>query len=177
MRIIFCRRLTMPVLGTTPDKDKWIMRERLRWARLFDVPMHDEVVSNFPPNTMHTMRALAVITDQQQLGHVVERLYDDFFVHHKAIETKDVFEPILRGVLGAEAADQVIGKAGSEGKAALKANTDKAYDAGAFGAPWFMCTRSDGQTDCFWGVDHMGQLSDFLGLEKPLASGGWKAVL
>lgn len=167
----------MPVPSTTPDKDKWIMRERLRWARLFDVPMHDEVVSNFPPNTMHTMRALAAITDQQQLGRVVERLYDDFFVHRRAIETKDVFEPILRSVLGAEAAEQAIGKAGSEGKAALEANTDKAYDAGAFGAPWFMCTRGDGQTDCFWGVDHMGQLSDFLGLEKPVASGGWKAVL
>jgi len=164
---------------TIKNKDKWIMQERLRWARLFDVPMHDEVVANFPPNTMHTMRALAAIPpqDQDKLERVVEKLYAEFFVHLKPVESKDVFEPVLREVLGDEAAAKVIQQASTEGKAALKKNTDRAFEAGAFGAPWFVCTRSDGQKDAFWGVDHMGQVADFLGLEKALSSRGWKSVL
>jgi hypothetical protein len=37
-------------------------------------------------------------------------------------------------------------------------------------------TNSKGETEGFWGVDHMGQLADFLGLERP-AGKGWKALL
>lgn len=58
----------------------------------------------------------------------------------------------------------------------LLENTDKAFDDGAFGLPWFSCTNSEGQQEGFWGVDHLGQVTTFLGLEKPKA-GGWKAML
>jgi 2-hydroxychromene-2-carboxylate isomerase len=43
-------------------------------------------------------------------------------------------------------------------------NTDKAYDDGAFGLPWFTCTNSAGKTEGFWGVDYLGQVTSFLGL-------------
>lgn len=64
----------------------------------------------------------------------------------------------------------------NEGKTLLLQNTDKAYDDGAFGLPWFNCTNSEGKTEGFWGVDHLGQVTNFLGLEMPKI-GGWKAML
>jgi hypothetical protein len=39
-----------------------------------------------------------------------------------------------------------------------------------------VATNKDGVTESFWGFDHLGQLADFLGVEKP-SHGGWKAVL
>lgn len=63
-----------------------------------------------------------------------------------------------------------------EGKEALAQNTDKALADGAFGLPWIVATNSKGESEDFWGVDHLGQLCDFLGIEKP-KSGGWKSVL
>jgi 2-hydroxychromene-2-carboxylate isomerase len=63
-----------------------------------------------------------------------------------------------------------------EGKDLLLKNTDKAFEDGAFGLPWFKCTNSKGETEGFWGVDHLGQVTDFLGLERP-KTGGWKAML
>ena len=39
-----------------------------------------------------------------------------------------------------------------------------------------VATNSKGQTEAFWGVDHMGQLCDHLGLERPKTK-GWRALL
>jgi hypothetical protein len=63
-----------------------------------------------------------------------------------------------------------------EGKDALLTNTDKALEDGAFGLPWFTCTDREGNVEGFWGIDHLGQVTQFLGLETP-KSGGWKALL
>ena len=66
--------------------------------------------------------------------------------------------------------------AAKEGKALLLENTDKALADGAFGLPWFACTNSKGEKESFWGVDHLGQVTHFLGLDKP-QTGGWQALL
>jgi 2-hydroxychromene-2-carboxylate isomerase len=66
--------------------------------------------------------------------------------------------------------------ASKEGKKVLAENTDRAFADGAFGLPWFVCTNSKGEKESFWGVDHIGQVTEHLGLEKP-KTGGWKAVL
>jgi len=63
-----------------------------------------------------------------------------------------------------------------EGKELLGKNTDLALEDGAFGLPWFVVTNSKGERETFWGVDHLGQVTEHLGLEKP-KSGGWKALL
>jgi hypothetical protein len=39
-----------------------------------------------------------------------------------------------------------------------------------------LVTNEKGETESFWGFDHLGQVADFLGVEKPV-HGGWKAVL
>lgn len=63
-----------------------------------------------------------------------------------------------------------------EGKPILLKNTDKALADGAFGLPWYTCTNSKGETEGFWGVDHLGQVCEYLDLEKP-KQGGWRALL
>jgi len=63
----------------------------------------------------------------------------------------------------------------------LAANTDQAMADGAFGLPWFVATNANGVTKGYWGFDHIGQLVDHLGLDRPKAGskseGGWRAML
>lgn len=66
--------------------------------------------------------------------------------------------------------------AGKEGKELLNKNTDQAFQAGAFGLPYFLATNEKSETEAFWGVDHLALVTEHLGLEKP-KTGGWKALL
>lgn len=65
---------------------------------------------------------------------------------------------------------------GKEGKELLTKNTDEAFADGAFGLPWFVATNEKGETETFWGVDHLAQVAGHLGLERP-EMGGWKSLL
>ena len=42
-------------------------------------------------------------------------------------------------------------------------------------------TNARGVKECFWGFDHIAQVADHLGLDRPVAGspgeGGWKAML
>ncbi|OAX77500.1 hypothetical protein ACJ72_08201, partial [Emergomyces africanus] len=58
----------------------------------------------------------------------------------------------------------------------LNANSDKAVEIGAFGLPWFECTNSRGETECFWGVDHIAQVAAFLNLDTTIDK-GFKALM
>lgn len=66
--------------------------------------------------------------------------------------------------------------AGKEGKKKLAENTDEAFGKGAFGLPWLLCTNGAGQDEAFWGVDHLGQVVQHLGLTMPQRK-GWKSLL
>ena len=70
----------------------------------------------------------------------------------------------------------VLTDAATLGKKMLADNTDRAFTEGAFGLPWMTCVDAEGKTEGFWGVDHLGQVIQFLGLERP-KHGGWKSVL
>ncbi|PBP25752.1 2-hydroxychromene-2-carboxylate isomerase [Diplocarpon rosae] len=70
----------------------------------------------------------------------------------------------------------LMAMAGKEGKEVLMKNSDLAVERGAFGLPYFEATNREGETEMFWGVDHLGLVTSHLGLQKP-AAGGWKALL
>ncbi|KAI8624616.1 hypothetical protein F5Y19DRAFT_453720 [Xylariaceae sp. FL1651] len=163
--------------GETPDKDVWINKERLRWAHAFDIPMAHDSPPNFPPNTVQLMRALCCIESQDKLCAALERVFLEFWAHHSQVAQADVFAPILKEVLGPQEAEKVLADASTEGKTRLLKNTDKAFVAGAFGLPWLVCTNAKGETEGFWGVDHIGQVLRFLNLPKPDNTEGWKSVL
>ncbi|KAI0451841.1 HCCA isomerase/glutathione S-transferase kappa [Xylaria acuta] len=173
----------MNMAGNTPpirikNKDTWINKERIRWAQAFDIPMKAEMPPNFPPNTLHVMRALCgVADDQDKLCAVLKRLYYEFWVRHAQIAQPDVFGPIFKDVLGSEEGEGVLSEAATKGKATLLKNTDRGFAAGAFGLPWMVCTNAKGETEGFWGVDHFGHVARFLDLPKPGNTGGWKSLL
>ncbi|KAJ5580351.1 hypothetical protein N7450_006652 [Penicillium hetheringtonii] len=59
-------------------------------------------------------------------------------------------------------------------KLCLRGN--KSFKEGAFGLPWFQCTNSEVKTEGFWGIDHLGVVADFLGLDRSRDS-GFRALL
>jgi len=106
----------------------------------------------------------------------ITEFYNTFWVQGKPIAERDVYEPALAKVLGSEAeAKAVIEQTATpEIKAHLQRNTDRALEEGAFGLPWFMATNARGETEGFWGFDHLGVVIDHLGLDR---AGELKAML
>lgn len=173
---------------TQPDKDRWIMNERLRWAQYFKVPMNADIPDGFPPLTLNVMRSIVAMGHLASNGQpssssqpaqvailkALDAFFEAYWVRNQDVVNKDVMADILEGT-GADVA-KVAEVAGSEAKRILLKNTDQAFADGAFGLPWFVCENDKGEKEGFWGVDHLGVVLDFLGLEKPRA-GGWRAML
>ncbi|KAL2265603.1 hypothetical protein VTJ83DRAFT_6703 [Remersonia thermophila] len=169
------------------NKAQYIAKERLRWAELFSVPMVHDPPAEFPAPTLNLERALAVLADEDAAAgdkaqtRLVKAL-DEFYSLHwgkgAAVHTPEVMKEVFGRLFGAEGAEKLLAAIPAQGKKLLAANTDAAFDDGAFGLPWIVCTNSAGETEGFFGVDHMGRVAQFLGLEKPeTKSQGWKAVL
>ncbi|KAH6711121.1 thioredoxin-like protein [Leptodontidium sp. MPI-SDFR-AT-0119] len=165
------------------NKGTWIGKERTRWAHYFNIPMAEDYPPGFPQMTLGIMRAVCALTvlhpgkeGQGILCEVLDALFKSSWVERRKTNEKEVLEEVLGGVLGREEAGKVLAIAGKEGKEVLNKNTDHAFQNGGFGLPYFVATNSEGQTECFWGVDHIAQVTQHLGLEKP-KTGGWKAVL
>ena len=63
-------------------------------------------------------------------------------------------ETISRTISSPTEVKQILEAANSaEYKQKLNANTQRALDAGAFGAPWFVVTNSEGVSEPFFGSD------------------------
>ncbi|KAJ4153293.1 hypothetical protein LMH87_009788 [Akanthomyces muscarius] len=166
---------------TITNKKDWIDQNRQLWARTFNVPIKDDFPPNFPPRTLSVMRHLVAIQEldgssQARLLQAFDAIYEGFWQRHDATYNPEVFMPILSRVLGEADAAKVAEMAGKESKAVLIQNTESAFKDGAFGLPWMVCTNSQGERQSFWGVDHICQVANFLGLQQP-ATPGWKAAL
>ncbi|ROT34940.1 HCCA isomerase/glutathione S-transferase kappa [Sodiomyces alkalinus F11] len=157
------------------------IKKRLRWAKFFNVPMHGSMPTPFPQPTLNIMRALCAIRqmdkDDKRFLHVLDHLYTEFFVHRKETSKPDVLRESLETVLGTEETAKVLEVAATEGKKILAANTNEAFDSGAFGLPWMVCTNAAGEQEGFFGVDHLAQVANFLGLDIQRLQSGWKSVL
>lgn len=177
----------MKACGNTPpinikNKSKFINQERLRWARLFDVPMRKSMPPGFPKNTLPTERALTAVYMfyPEKMQETLAAFYHASFAEHQDVVDKDIMYSLLEQVLGQDRAETMLAKSISdEVKKTLAANTDRAMAEGSFGLPWYVATNATGQTECYWGFDHIGQVADHLGLDRPTASkkGGWTAML
>ena len=95
---------------TIIDKDKWINIERLRWAKAFCVPICDEMPPNFPPLTLHVMRALCAI--QHHDGHNQERivkgldaLFQQYWVNQIPTHQPETLKGILTDIFGTQDAE------------------------------------------------------------------------
>lgn len=176
----------MQATGNTPpinikNKDSWIGKERERWAKTLKIPVMDALPKPFPQSTVQTQRTLCYIEETQpgKLPEAIDALYKAFWVDGKTpIAKPDVITEALTPVFGKEGVQEIMkGSTGDVAKAKLKDNTDKAIKNGAFGLPWFVATNEKGATEGFWGVDHIGQLMEFLGVELKGENGRYKAML
>ncbi|KAF5870399.1 putative glutathione s-transferase kappa [Botrytis fragariae] len=166
------------------NKDKWIDRERLHWASVFNIPMSSETPVGFPHMTLRIQRALGVLPflfpeeneAQDVLCQCLDRLYEMYWVEGKNISGPGVLEEVLKDVIGEEKKELVLKEVAGKGKEAVVKNNERAIREGAFGLPWMVCTNSAGETAGFWGVDHLAQVVDFLGLERT-KNRAWKALL
>lgn len=177
----------MQAVGNTPpiaitNKKDWINLERQRWRKSLQIPMMDHVPNPFPQPTVTTQRTLCHIEEaygQEKLSQALDALFRAFWVDGKT--------PIGKAEVIAEALEPVFGKAGVQkvmdggkgdvAKARLKSNTERVVKEGAFGLPWFQATNEEGKTEGFWGVDHVGQMLEFLGMELPSEGGRYRAML
>ena len=132
--------------------------------------MVEEAPPGFPPITLHVQRALCAveIAKPDKLADCLDALYQSFWVEGNAnIGKPEGFGPVLERVLGKDGAAEIMKQATNpEAKKRLGENSDRAFQSGAFGAPWWVCTNKEGQEEHFWGVDHMGQVADFMGLDR-----------
>lgn len=162
---------------TIKNKDKWINVERQRWARQFNIPMRNDTPPGFPPMTLSTMRILCSLEVEapEKMPLALDRLYaalwspdsvrgaDEAKADGKNFDIKnpEVVKALLTDekALGKALTEKIIGgMADKEVKANLLKNTQKAFEEGAFGLPWFCCTNAEGKTEGFWGFDHLGQV-------------------
>jgi len=161
-----------------------VNRERLRWASLFGVPMAKEMPPGFPNNTIPVQRALIAVSllKPEQLADTIALLYDASFAKRQDIHILENLNPIFTRLFGEAAAKNILSKATSdEVKKMLVSKTDEALAEGSFGLPWYVATDSEGEKESYWGFDHIAQVADHLGLERPKPGssqeGGWKAML
>ncbi|PGH10358.1 hypothetical protein GX51_00115 [Blastomyces parvus] len=126
---------------------------------------------------MSVQRALCAIP-AEQLPACFDALYKELWVEgNPTLNDPETFLPILEAAVGKETAANALAQSTTQPiKDQLIANSDKAVEIGAFGIPWFECTNSSGETECFWGVDHMAQVAMFLGLETT-ADKGFRAMM
>ncbi|KAJ9645067.1 hypothetical protein H2199_003071 [Coniosporium tulheliwenetii] len=183
----------MKACGNTPplrikNKDTWVGRERNRWATKFNIPIMEGMPEGFPPNTVTVMlsfripspmRALSLIAAHHptHLQSSIAACYDAFWVQGKAIQDPAILTAALASALGQSQAQELMKEVGSqEARNLLSENTDEALREGAFGLPWIVATNPAGEKEAFWGFDHLAQVVDHLGLERP-REGPWRALL
>ncbi|KAA8893927.1 thioredoxin-like protein [Sphaerosporella brunnea] len=183
--LLFSRLLTSPLLAYTtikpiflgglmkaasnqpplavPLKGKYIFHDLRRQAERYKIPLlASGMPQPFPQNTLFAMRALAAIEDQQEMRAAMKLLFDAFWVQGRKVSEEATVRTVLGLVGGVET-----------GKAVLERNTREALEQGAFGVPWCVATRDDGEKDVFWGFDRMADVAGFLGLpwEEPSYNG------
>ncbi|KAH8175319.1 DSBA-like thioredoxin domain-containing protein [Sarocladium implicatum] len=170
------------------NKAEYTNLSRRRWATAFSVPMHSDMPQGFPHLTLPIMRPLALLHakdggavpgKQSRLTALLDAIFPAYFVDHRAPHELADRLAILGAVLpGGEEEAKKVEEAGKtqEAKDRLKEYTQEAFDKGAFGMPWMVCKDREGREEGFFGVDSLGQVTTFLGLERPDEK-GWKALL
>lgn len=133
-----------------PGKKAYLFDQDLpRMARYLQVPYNQP--KSFPCNTVYVMRALMSLPNSQRAEKSLA-LYELFWGEGQDVINDDG----ILALLGQEALDYAKSDAGKE---ALLANTQRAADRGAFGAPTLFV-----DDEMFFGCDRIPQLKYHLRL-------------
>ena len=151
----------------------------MRWTKTFNVPMSAKNPDPFPQLTLNPMRALVAIWRDapEKLDAAFGAMYKAFWTDLKPISKDEVWAEALREALGAADAEKFVELSKTpEVKKLLLETTDRAFDDGAFGLPYFVATNEEGVKEGFWGISHLGLAVQHMGLDKNV-DGGFRAML
>lgn len=187
---------------TITNKREWIETERLRTSKSLRIPMMQTFPEKFPVPTTNVQRLLCYLylkqqqeeQEQEQSNAKEEKKKEDFiktldaffqacWVQGKTseINTLAVIEEILSTIFendGAKVREILQGMNSEAAKTKLRENTNEAFRSGAFGLPWFVAENvTTGEREGFWGVDSVGKVLEFLGVEVQGEGGRYKTML
>ncbi|KIW67050.1 hypothetical protein PV04_06327 [Phialophora macrospora] len=155
----------------SPNKVRWIETDVGRWSRDFDIPWKQGWPANYPfkATTLKVQRALVACSLEcpKQYPEVVAELFRAFWYEKRGVQLPEVHGPIIADVVGAELAARILDRSASEDvKSLLRRHTENAIGGGSPGVPWIKARNREGQEECYWGFDHLGQTARFLGLGR-----------
>ena len=132
---------TMP--GALPARAKYMLHDLKRWARAWEIPF--QFSESFPHNSLLAMRALTA-APQNRIQDLSLALFKAAWADNQDISKPDV----VSAALGDMADDLLAASQDPSVKDRLKETTQRAVEAGAFGAPSFVVGD-----DLYWGNDRL----------------------
>lgn len=129
-------RAPLVAFADIPKKVAWFRREIERFARRHDLEQY-RMNPHFPVNTLLAMRGAVAAEREGVADAYVETMFAGMWERGLDLSDPDVFHQTLTEA--GLPADRIVELAGEQPvKDELAANTQAAYDAGAFGAPTFL---------------------------------------
>ena len=94
------------------NKSEWIGKERLRWARSFNIPIANEMPPGFPNNTIQVQRALTAMSlmRPESLVSTIAAVYHESFVERRDVHTLESLRPIFNRLIGESDSEEVLAK-------------------------------------------------------------------
>ena len=133
-----------PVLTWSEQKRLYTFKDMQRWAAHYGVPFR--FPSSFPTNTVKALRAWLVLPEASR-DVFREATFRAYWAEDRDIAS----DAVLAECIGEGAADVLAQCSAPEIKDALKTATQRAVDAGVFGAPTWVV---DGK-ELYWGQDRI----------------------
>ncbi|KAH8895187.1 thioredoxin-like protein [Thozetella sp. PMI_491] len=150
------------------NKEEYMARDLARWAERMQIPWQPGLPPNYPETkTSQVQRAIAACTVEcpDKVENVMDAFYHAFWVEKQGMQAPEVYEPVLHKSLDGELAARIIQLSRTnEMQKLVRKNTEEAIASGACGLPWIVATDGNGNQDVFWGFDHLGLVTSFLGL-------------
>jgi 2-hydroxychromene-2-carboxylate isomerase len=137
-------QVDVPLLAWSETKRRYYLEDLKRFAAYWDVPFR--FPTRFPTLSLKALRAYLALPEDRR-GAFRERAFAACWAHDRDIAD----EGVLRDLIGPGADEAIERSQSPEVKKALIDATQRAVDAGVFGAPTWVI---DGK-DLFWGQDRI----------------------
>ncbi len=137
-------QVTVPMQTWSAAKQQYTLKDMTDWATYWDVPF--KFPSRFPTNSLKAMRAYLALPEERRKDYR-ERVYRAYWAEDRDIAD----DSVLSEIIGADAVEVLARAQSPEVKQSLIDATQRAVEAGVFGAPTWVI---DGR-DLYWGQDRL----------------------
>ncbi|BGO88564.1 hypothetical protein NBRC10512_002653 [Rhodotorula toruloides] len=175
------------VMQASGNKPPITVKNKGIWMNQHDLPLQAAFTQTpykfpetFPLNTIHCMRTLRAIADvaPDKLEKATDLFFGAIWNPPAGTRAEEAIKPSafpkLLGTNGLFSGDEIENimelSTSDDIKNKLKTESGQLVEEGAFGFPWMVAKRSDGQTRPFFGSDRFEHMAFWLGKE-------WKGPL